>query len=201
MRAVRLKRAMKLAAIVFTSLLSVGHAASGVANGPGTTPLRFELIGAAGGLPDIVSRALSPYLFASIGVPVIIEDRPGAGGNIAAAFVARAQPDGHALLVTGSNQAVNPTLLPNPGFDYARDLALAAMTVSTKMLLVAAPAFPAKTDVIAIAKQKPKSVSMAIPDDRFAQSPRDGKLEKFLRSEARRFSNLLKHSRVVKPPQ
>lgn len=142
-----------------------GTRASGVANGPGTTPLGFELIGAAGGLPDIVSRELSPYLFASIGVPVIIEDRPGAGGNIAAAFVARAQPDGHALLVTGSNQAVNLTLLPNPGFDYARDLAPAAMTVSTKMLLVAAPAFPAKTitDVIAIAKQKPKSVSMAIP--------------------------------------
>jgi tripartite-type tricarboxylate transporter receptor subunit TctC len=156
---------MKLAAIVFTSLLSVAHAGSGVANWPGTAPLRFELIGAAGGLPDIVLRELSPYLAASIGVPVIVESRPGAGGNIAAAFVARAQPDGHALLVTGSNLAVNPTLLPHPGFDYARDLAPVAMIVSTKMLLVAAPAFPAKTitDVIAIAKRKPQSVSMAIP--------------------------------------
>lgn len=156
---------VKLLAILLIGLVSVAYAASGVVNWPGTTSLRFEVMAVAGGLPDIVPRELSPYVSASAGVPVIVENRPGAGGNIAAAFVARAQPDGHALLVTGSNQAVNPTLLPDPGFDYARDLAPVAMTVSTKMLLVAASAFPAKTitDVIAIAKQKPKSVSIAIP--------------------------------------
>jgi tripartite-type tricarboxylate transporter receptor subunit TctC len=97
-------------------------------------------------------------------VPVVVENRPGGGGNIAAAIVAKAEPDGHTLLVTGSNQVVNPTLLPNPGFDYERDLVPVSMAVSAKMLLVASPSFPAKniTDVIAIAKQKPKSVSIAI---------------------------------------
>ena len=65
-------------------------------------------------------RKLSNYLSTSLGVPVVVENRPGAGGNIGAALVARAQPDGHTLLVTGTNQAVNPTLLPNPGFDYGR---------------------------------------------------------------------------------
>jgi tripartite-type tricarboxylate transporter receptor subunit TctC len=66
--------------------------------------------------------------------------------------------------VTGLNQAVNPTLLPNPGFDYERDLVPVSMAVVTKMLLVASPMFPGKniTDVIRMAKEKPKSISMAI---------------------------------------
>ena len=90
--------------------------------------------------------------------------RPGAGGNIAAAIVAKAAPDGHALLVTGPNQAVNPTLLPNPGFDYERDLTPVSMVVQTKMLLVASPGFPGNdiADIIRLAKEKPKSLSIAI---------------------------------------
>lgn len=150
-------------AVLLGNLACAAHAAS-AQNWPGTKPLRFEVNAAAGGLIDFVPRELSDYLAASIGVPVVVEDRPGAGGNIGAGFVAKAEPDGHTLLVTGSNQAVNPTLLPNPGFDYERDLAPVSMVVRAKMLLVAAPAFSAKniTDVIAIAKQKPKSVSIAI---------------------------------------
>ncbi|MGC1778324.1 MAG: tripartite tricarboxylate transporter substrate-binding protein [Xanthobacteraceae bacterium] len=156
---------MKLRALLLLSLLCVAPPASGAENWPGTKPLKFEVLGTAGGLPDIVPRELSNYLSASIGVPVVVENRPGGGGNIAAAFVARAEPDGHTLLITGANQAVNPTLLPKPGFDYDRDLVPVSMAVKAKMLLVAAPAFPAKniTDVIAVAKQKPKSVSIAIP--------------------------------------
>jgi tripartite-type tricarboxylate transporter receptor subunit TctC len=131
---------------------------------PGTKPLKFEASAAAGGLTDIVPRQLSNHLSVSLGVPVLVESRPGGGGNIAAGIVAKAEPDGHTLLSTGLNQVVNPTLLPNPGFDYERDLAPVSMAVVTQMLLVAAPAFPGKniTDVIAMAKQKPKSVSMAI---------------------------------------
>jgi len=68
------------------------------------------------------------------------------------------------LLVTGSNQAVNQTLLPNPGFDYDNDLVPVSMLVASKLLLVASPSFPAKNiaDVINMARQKPKSVSIAI---------------------------------------
>jgi tripartite-type tricarboxylate transporter receptor subunit TctC len=97
-------------------------------------------------------------------VPVVVENRPGAGGNIAAGVVAKAEPDGHTLLVTSTNQVVNPALLPNPGFDYERDLAPVSMVAAAKMLLVASPAFPANdiTDVVKIAKEKPKSVSIAI---------------------------------------
>jgi tripartite-type tricarboxylate transporter receptor subunit TctC len=157
-------RPMALGALLLGGVVGVAAAESDTAGWPGTKPLRFEVTSAAGGLIDYVPRELSTYLSAAIGVPVVVEDRPGAGGNIAAGLVARAEPDGHTLLVTGSNQAVNPTLLPNPGFDYARDLTPVSMVVVSKMLLVAAPSFPAKSisDVIRIAKQKPKSVSIAI---------------------------------------
>ena len=161
-----LEKQLKILSVFLAILACATQAASGAENWPGTKPLRFEVTAAAGGLPDIMARELSNYLSASLGVPVGVEDRPGAGGNIAAGFVARAEPDGHLLLVTGSSQAVNPTLLPNPGFDYQRDLTPVSMAVNAKLLLVAAPAFPAKniTDVIRIAKQKPKSVSIAIPE-------------------------------------
>jgi tripartite-type tricarboxylate transporter receptor subunit TctC len=144
--------------------LCAAQAASDAPSWPAAKPLRFEVSAAAGGLIDLVPRQLSNDLAASIGVPVVVEDRPGAGGNIAAGLVAPAEPDGHMLLVTGSNQVVNPTLLPKPGFDYADDLVPVSMLVASKLLLVASPSFPAKNiaDVIKLARQKPKSVSIAI---------------------------------------
>jgi tripartite-type tricarboxylate transporter receptor subunit TctC len=150
--------------LLFASLVLLAPAAAGAQDLPAAKALRFETSSAAGGMTDIVPRLLADSLSASLGVPVIVENRPGAGGNIAAGIVARGEPDGHLLLSTGSNQAVNPTLLPHPGFDYGRDLVPVSMVVSAKMLLVAAPAFPAKniTDIIAVAKQTPKSVSIAI---------------------------------------
>lgn len=149
--------------VLMISLVFVAHAAS-AENWPGTRPLRFEAGSAAGGIIDLVPRMLSDHLSSAIGVPVVVENRPGAGGNIAASFVAKATPDGHTLLVTGSNQVVNQTLLPEPGFDYERDLAPVSMVLSVKLVLVAAPSFPAESiaDVIRIAKQKPRSVSIAI---------------------------------------
>jgi len=152
-------------AVLLGVLLWATQAASEAPTWPGTTPLRFEVIGAPGGLVDFAPRELSNYLSSSIGVPVVVENRPGAGGNIAAGVVAKAEPDGHTFLVTSTNQAVNPTLLPNPGFDYGRDLVPVSMVVASKLLLVASPTFPAKdiADVIKIAKQKPKSVSIATP--------------------------------------
>ena len=113
----RCAAAWGLALLLLGFLDCATRAQSGLPDWPGTKPLRFEVIAAAGGLVDIVPRTLSNSLAASIGVPVVVENRPGVGGNVAAAIVARAEPDGHTLLVTGSNQAVNPTLLPNPGFD------------------------------------------------------------------------------------
>jgi tripartite-type tricarboxylate transporter receptor subunit TctC len=155
---------MKLHSILLASLIALAPAWAVAQDWPAGKALRFETTSAAGGMTDIVPRLLSNYLSASLGVPVIVENRPGAGGNIAAGVVARAEPDGHVLLSTGANQVVNPTLLPNPGFEYERDLVPVSMVVSAKIILVASPEFPAKdiTDVVRLAKQKRKSVSMAI---------------------------------------
>jgi tripartite-type tricarboxylate transporter receptor subunit TctC len=150
---------------MFASSLWATQGASAAEAWPGTAPLKFEVVAGAGGFVDFVPRELSDHLSASIGVPVLVENRPGAGGNIATAVVAKAQPDGHTLLVTSTNQTVNPVLFPNPGFDYERDLAPVSMVVAAKLVIVASPFFPGKdiTDIVKIAKQKPKSVSIAIP--------------------------------------
>jgi tripartite-type tricarboxylate transporter receptor subunit TctC len=156
---------LKLFGFLLGAVLFCAPAAGQAQSWPAAKPLRLEVIGAAGGLPDLLARALSNDLSASVDVPVMVENRPGAGGNIAAGFVAKPEPDGHTLLVTSTNQAVNPTLLPNPGFDYERDLAPVSMVARAKMLLVAAPAFAGNSlaDVVAMAKQKPRGVSIAVP--------------------------------------
>jgi tripartite-type tricarboxylate transporter receptor subunit TctC len=150
--------------LVLVGALALAPTASLAQAWPGSQPIRIEVISAAGGLTDVVPRQLSNDLSASIGVPVVVEDRPGAGGNIAAGIVAKAVPNGHTLLVTGSNEAVNPVLLPHPGFSYQKDLTPVSMAVVAKMLLVASPSFPANniSDVIRIAKQNPHSVKIAI---------------------------------------
>jgi tripartite-type tricarboxylate transporter receptor subunit TctC len=160
-----LRLSVKVLAFLALGLLSGTPTAGHAQSWPGTKPLRFEVIGAAGGLPDAVTRTLSDALSSTVSVPVVVEDRPGAGGNLAAGVVAKAEPDGHTLLVTSTNQAVSPMLLPNPGFSYERDLTPVAMVARAKMLLVASPGFAANTiaDVIAVAKQKPKTVSIAVP--------------------------------------
>ena len=155
---------MRLLILLLASLLCAMQAASGAENWPGTKPLRFEVIGAAGGLPDFVPRELSNYLSASIGVPVVVENRPGAGGNIAAGLVAKAEPDGHTLLVDRNERSRQSDVAaqsrlrlrarPRAGVDGGGGEIAARRVAGFSGQNIA--------DVIAIAKQKPKSVSIAI---------------------------------------
>ncbi len=129
-----------------------------------TRPLRIMVIAAPGGLPDLMARLVAKYLTTALGQPVVVENRPGAGGNLAAAVVAKATPDGYTLLLSGNNQAVNPTLIPDPSFDYERDFAPVTMVAQGNMYLVAHPSVPARnvSELVALAKAKPNEIAAAI---------------------------------------
>jgi len=85
-------------------------------------PITFVVSFPPGGSTDIVVRAMAPKLQERLGKPVVIENRVGAGGNIAAAAVANAPPDGHTLLAAASSLAANPTLVKTMTFDTLKDL-------------------------------------------------------------------------------
>ncbi len=96
---------------------------------------------APGGQPDVVARALAEPLSKALGQPVIVENRPGAGGNIAAEAVARAAPDGHTLLVgTNGPLAVSPALYRNLPYDPLKDLAPVTLVGSSPNLIAVNPA-------------------------------------------------------------
>jgi tripartite-type tricarboxylate transporter receptor subunit TctC len=127
-------------------------------------PLRFVVITPAGGAPDYVARTLASRMSGLLGQPIVVENRPGGGGNIATAAVANAAPDGYTFLITGNNHAVNPILLPNPGFDYVRSFAPVGLIASGNYLLVASPSLAAKnvSEVLALARAKPGALSFAV---------------------------------------
>ena len=119
---------------------------------------------AAGGGGDILARMAAPRLEAKWGVPVVIENKPGAGGNIGATTVARAAPDGYTLLLAGSPQfAVNVTLFKNLPYDPVHDFIPLAMAAATPFVLVVNPKVPAMTvaEFIAYAKAQPQPLNYA----------------------------------------
>ncbi len=122
-----------------------------------TKPIRIVVGFAAGGSTDLVARISAAKLNAALGQSVIVENRPGAGGNIAAEMVAKSPPDGHLLLLAPSAFAVNPSLFKRTPYDAIKDFA-PVTTVSTYMLfLVCHPSLPVRSvkELIALAKARP----------------------------------------------
>jgi len=128
-----------------------------------TGPITFVVSFPPGGSTDIVVRAMAPKLQERLGQPVVIENRVGAGGNIAAAAVANALPDGHTLLAAASSLAANPTLVKSMTFDTLKDLQSTALLFRTPLALVVHPGVPAKSvpELIAWLKQKPGEITFA----------------------------------------
>jgi tripartite-type tricarboxylate transporter receptor subunit TctC len=117
-----------------------------------------------GSTSDLLPRALAPHLSQSLGVAVIVENRPGAGGNLGAALVAKGEASGHTLLMAPSAVlATNQWLYKEPGYDPQKDLAPVINAAATPNMWVAHPGVPVKTiaDVIATAKAKPGALSFA----------------------------------------
>jgi tripartite-type tricarboxylate transporter receptor subunit TctC len=116
-----------------------------------------------GGGADIVSRIIAAWLAERLGQPVIVENRPGASGNISVQAVANSPPDGYTLLFIGSSAAVNVSLFATLPYNLLRDIAPVSGLIDFPLVLVTNPSVPAKTvaELIALAKADPGKISMA----------------------------------------
>jgi tripartite-type tricarboxylate transporter receptor subunit TctC len=116
---------------------------------------------AAGGSNDILARLIGQWLSERLGQQFVIENRPGAGSNIATETVVRAPPDGYTLLLVGSPNAINATLYDNLNFNFIRDIAPVASLIRGALVMVVHPSVPAKTppEFIAYAKANPGKLS------------------------------------------
>ncbi len=127
-------------------------------------PIKLLVGASAGGTTDTLARGIAVGMAAALGQPVVVENRPGAGGNIAAEMVAKATPDGSTLLVSYTSHTINATLYPHLPFDPVADFTPITMIATVPSLLVGNPHVPAKTlaELIAYAKANPNKLTMAI---------------------------------------
>src|SRR5258708_7216272 len=126
-------------------------------------PVRIILGFAPGQAIDIVTRIIGQWLSEQLGQQFIIENRPGAGGNIATEAVVRAPPDGYTLLAVGSNNMINATLYQKLNYNFIQDIAPVASIYRVSQVMEVNPSFPAKTvpEFIAYAKAHPGQISFA----------------------------------------
>lgn len=126
-------------------------------------PIRWVVGFPPGGSTDIVARIIAPWLSERLGQQVIVENKPGAGTNLAAQSVVNAPPDGHTLLFVTPVNAINATLYGKLPFNFMREIAAIAGIVTVPFVLQVNPSFPAKNvaEFIAYAKANPGKISMA----------------------------------------
>jgi tripartite-type tricarboxylate transporter receptor subunit TctC len=126
-------------------------------------PVRIVVGLAAGGATDTVARVIAQWLSEHLGQQFIVENRPGAGSNLATEAVVRAPPDGYTLLLATSANTTNTTLYEKLNFDFIRDIMPVAAFQSEPNMMLVNPSFPAKTvqQFITYAKANPGRVSMA----------------------------------------
>jgi tripartite-type tricarboxylate transporter receptor subunit TctC len=126
-------------------------------------PARIIVGFAAGGGTDIAARLVGQWLSERLGQQFIVENRPGAGSNIATEAVVNARPDGYTLLLVSSAHAINATLYDNLSFNFIRDIVPVASLTRQPQVMLLNPSLPAKTvaEFIAYAKANPGKINMA----------------------------------------
>jgi tripartite-type tricarboxylate transporter receptor subunit TctC len=159
------RRTVIMLAAVATVLPSVASTAWAQSNYP-AKPIRLVVPFPPGGGTDILARVIGQKLSESLGQPVVIENKPGAGGNIGVDTVAKSPPDGYSIVIgQTSNLAVNPTLYPKLPYNPVKDLAPISLVASAPLVMVVAANSPFKSldDVITAAKAKPGDITFASP--------------------------------------
>jgi tripartite-type tricarboxylate transporter receptor subunit TctC len=124
-----------------------------------------------GGTADLMARTVAIPLGKILGTSVVVENKPGASGQIAAAYVAKANADGYTLMLDASSYSVNPSLFPKLPYDPNRDFKTLAVLAQYPNVLLVNPSFPAKSvkELVAMAKAKPNSIAYASSGNGSAQ--------------------------------
>jgi tripartite tricarboxylate transporter family receptor len=155
---------MKRICLILLSVLGLTFASveAGAQAWP-TRPIRAIVAFSAGGIVDIIARVVLDQLSIQLRQQVVIENRVGAGTTIAAAFVAKSDPDGYSMLVNSSAHTISPSMHPNLTFDPARDFSAVIPLGNSPNALVVSPSRGFKTvgDLVAAAKAKPGSFNFA----------------------------------------
>jgi tripartite-type tricarboxylate transporter receptor subunit TctC len=126
-------------------------------------PITLVVFLPAGAIPDLIGRLIGDALSQRLGQPIVIENRPGAGGNLALQAVARAPADGHTLLLLASPHAINVSLYPNNPISLTKDIIPVASLNRDTFVLLVNPSMPAKTvpEFIAYAKANPGKINLS----------------------------------------
>ena len=148
------------------ALLAGGLAGAGAADTPGypARPIRIVIPFSAGGATDVPGRMIAQKLTAALGQQVIIDNRPGAGGMLGTQIVARAQPDGYTMLLTGTAFSLAPTIYRGKiAYDAIKDFAPVAQVALTANVLVVHPSLPPRSvkALIALAQSRPGKIDYA----------------------------------------
>jgi hypothetical protein len=149
-------RRPRLIALIFLTALSVASAQDYP-----NKPVRILVPFPAGGAVDIIARQMTVDLASSLGQSVVVDNRPGASGNIAMGAAAKAAPDGYTLVLASASLAINKSLIKSTPFDPRKDFTPVALVAMVPSLLVVNPAFGATsvTDLVARAKDNPGAVN------------------------------------------
>jgi tripartite-type tricarboxylate transporter receptor subunit TctC len=154
---------MRLAGLTLLLVITLGglYGSPAAAENFPSKPVRVIVPFAAGGSVDALARVVGNKLAEQIGQPVVVENRPGAGGNIGADAVAKSPPDGYTILQNTVGQAIAPAIFRTLPFDTLRDFAPVTQLVASTLILVASPALPAKTipELVELAKSKPGTLN------------------------------------------
>lgn len=128
-----------------------------------TKPIRLVVPFPPGAGTDALARAIAVRLSESLGQPVIVENRPGAGATLGTNLVAKAAPDGYTMLLSSTSHAINPSIYPHLPYDTLKDFATVTEVATVPTLLLVHPSVPANNlaELIALAKAKPGELSMS----------------------------------------
>jgi tripartite-type tricarboxylate transporter receptor subunit TctC len=152
-------------AVTIAMVLSAGAPRARAESDYPNRPIHIVVPYPAGGIVDIVARAVTEQVGRDLKQAIVVEDRPGANSNIGTAAVARSDPDGYTWLVTGPAVLANPTLYKEAGWDVLKNFRCVGLAVWNQSVAIVPPSLPAKTmaEFVALARDKPGQLNFGNP--------------------------------------